>query len=309
MTAGFLAYGHSPMNSPSVTDVDNDGRDEVAAGLYSLSVFDLEGQKPIGTGIGAKIAPAISDVDGDGRFEFAGIGDNSVQIGRDDGSLFWERIFSTDVHFLSPAIFTDLDTNGRMEFAVVQGRLPNEPGDLVAYLWKLPDTSADSSKSWPMFLHDPQRSGRLVVSNPGNMDIIPPTTSISFLFDGSSVSGTIEVMVEASDDVGVNMVELYRNGAFVERRSSGPYIFSWDTSQENGQYTLQSKAYDVADNVGITKIEFTVNGIVECTDTSENSACTWNVPAKPGVSYSLQALAYDAQGNAGTSVPVKIFSE
>ncbi|CAG0965823.1 Thermophilic serine proteinase [Methanosarcinales archaeon] len=359
MAAGYLSYGHSPLNSPSLTDVDSDGKDEAVVGLSSLSIFDLEGQKSIGTGIGAKIAPGISDVDGDGRFEFAGIRDNKVQIGMEDGSLFWERAFSTDAHFVSPGIFTDLDNNGRIEFAVVQGRFPNEPGNLLAYLWEFQDVSAQSSNNWPMFLHDPKRSGRIIpLSIPP--DTISPSTSIINPPNAATVSDVIEVTADASDNSGVGKVEFYKNNVLVGTDTSSPFVFNWDTTQEqNGIYTLQSKAYDTADNVGIsqaiavtvnnnidpgdavapvvmityplnnyvqkkstvtitasasdnvgvTKVDFTVNGILVCTDTTANYTCNWKVPAKPGRQYMIQIKAYDARGNIGYSKTVEVISK
>ena len=51
------------------------------------------------------------------------------------------------------------------------------------------------------------------------------------------------------------------------------------------------------DNVGVTKVEFRVNGSLKCTDTTPFYTCAWNVPAKKNTSYTLQARAYDAAGN------------
>ena len=453
MDAGSVTYGHSPMNSPSVADVDNDGKDEIVTGLRYIQIFDLKGAKPIGSGISAKIAPAISDVDGDGRLEFSGVGDNKVQIGNDDGSLYWERVFSTGAVFFSPAVFSDLDNNGRMELTVVQGRFSSEDGDLVAYLWELPETSTNAANDWPMFLHDMQRSGRLSVSDPvdtiqpttsvtspldastvsgtldvvvlasdnfgvsrvdmyrnnvligtktstpftfnwnttheengqyslqskaydasGNMgtsplitvdvenndpDTIAPVVSITSPLDQDTVSGTFDVVVSASDNFGVSRVDMYRNNVLVGTKTSAPFTFSWDTTQEeNGQYSLQSKAYDASgnvgtsplitvdvensdpdtiapavsitcpldqgtvprkstvtitasadDNTGVTKVEFYVNGVLECTDTTDSYTCSWKVVAKPNVTYRLQAKAYDATGNVGSSAPIEVTSK
>ena len=357
MDAGSVAYGHSPMNSPAVADVDNDGKDEVVTGLRHIQIFDLEGEKSIGSGILAKIAPAISDVDGDGRLEFSGVGDNKVQIGNDDGSLYWERVFSTGAVFFSPAVFSDLDNNGRMELTVVQGRFSSEDGDLVAYLWELPETSTNAANGWPMFLHDMQRSGRLSVSDP--VDTIQPTTSVTSPLDASTVSGTLDVVILASDNFGVSRVDMYRNNVLVGTKISAPFTFSWDTThEENGQYSLQSKAYDASgnvgtsslitvyvensdpdtiapavsitspldqgtvprkstvtitasasDNTGVTKVEFYVNGVLECTDTTDSYTYSWKVVAKPNVVYRLQAKAYDATGNVGSSALIEVTSK
>jgi subtilisin family serine protease len=298
MGAGILSLGHSPMNSPSAVDVDDDGRDEVVVGLNTLSIFNLEGEMSIGEEIGAKISPAVSDVDGDGRFEFAGVRNNEVQIGNDDGSIYWERTFSTDARFFSPAVFSDLDNNGRVEFAVVQGRFSSDSGDLVVYIWELPETSSHPANGWPMFLHDPQRSGRLALSAPVNQtDDIAPSTSITSPADASTVSGTVNVTVSASDNVGVSIVELYRNNVSVGTKTSSPYIFTWDTTrEENGEYTLQSKAYDKADNAGISSL-ITVN--VSNDNTTPTVAIT--SPADASTVSGLVNVTVSASDNAGIS--------
>jgi len=54
-----------------------------------------------------------------------------------------------------------------------------------------------------------------------------------------------------------------------------------------------------SDDSGVTKVEFTVNDILVCTDTTENYTCNWKVPAKPGGLYRIQTRAYDAKGNVG----------
>ena len=296
-------------------------------------------------------------MDGDGRSEFSGVGDNKVQIGNDDGSLYWERVFSTGAVFFSPAVFSDLDNNGRMELAVVQGRFSSDDGDMVAYLWELPETSTNAANGWPMFLHDMQRSGRLSVSD--TVDTIQPTTSVTSPLDASTVSGTLDVVVLASDNFGVSRVDMYRNNVLVGTKTSTPFTFSWDTThEENGQYSLQSKAYDASgnvgtsslitvdvensdpdtiapavsitspldqgtvprkstvtitasasDNTGVTKVEFYVNGVLECTDTTDSYTYSWKVVAKPNVVYRLQAKAYDATGNVGSSALIEVTSK
>ena len=68
--------------------------------------------------------------------------------------------------------------------------------------------------------------------------------------------------------------------------------------QRKSTVTITASA---ADNVGITKVEFYLNNILTCVDTSDSYTCEWKVPARPGVTYVLQATAYDANGNMGSS--------
>jgi len=63
------------------------------------------------------------------------------------------------------------------------------------------------------------------------------------------------------------------------------------------------------DNIGVSKVEFYVNGSLKCTDTTDPYTCNWNVPAPAGRSYTLQAKAYDAAGNVGSSSLVTVTSK
>jgi len=82
-------------------------------------------------------------------------------------------------------------------------------------------------------------------------DVTSPTIFYTTPVQGSSVSGTINVSCNASDDVVVSRVEFFVNGAMRAVVNYAPYYFSWDTNAEaDGSYTLSAKAYDAAGNVG-----------------------------------------------------------
>jgi len=56
-----------------------------------------------------------------------------------------------------------------------------------------------------------------------------------------------------------------------------------------------------SDNVGVTRVEFTVNGALQCTDTTAPYSCNWSVPNTRNQTYQLQARAFDQAGNLGAS--------
>jgi hypothetical protein len=64
--------------------------------------------------------------------------------------------------------------------------------------------------------------------------------------------------------------------------------------------TVSLKA-NASDAMGVSKVEFYVNGNLKCTDTTASYSCNWKVPRGRGKSYQIQAKAYDAAGNAGAS--------
>lgn len=55
------------------------------------------------------------------------------------------------------------------------------------------------------------------------------------------------------------------------------------------------------DNVGVTHVDFLVNGALQCTDTSAPYSCNWRVPAAPNKTYQLQARAFDQAGNSASA--------
>lgn len=82
-------------------------------------------------------------------------------------------------------------------------------------------------------------------------DFVPPTTSITAPPLSATVSSTITVTANASDNVSVTKVELWIDGVIAGTDSASPYTFSVNTlSLVNGPHVLQTKAYDAAGNIG-----------------------------------------------------------
>lgn len=56
-----------------------------------------------------------------------------------------------------------------------------------------------------------------------------------------------------------------------------------------------------SDNVGVARVEFLVNGNLQCTDVSAPYSCSWRVPAAMNKTHQIQARAFDAAGNSATA--------
>jgi hypothetical protein len=69
--------------------------------------------------------------------------------------------------------------------------------------------------------------------------------------------------------------------------------------QRNARISITANA---TDNIKVTKVEFYVNGVLTCTDTTSSYSCAWKIPGKPNAFYTLSAKAYDAAGNTAVSV-------
>lgn len=77
------------------------------------------------------------------------------------------------------------------------------------------------------------------------------------------------------------------------------------TSPANGTLVTRKASVTItataSDNVGVARVEFLVNGTLQCTDTSASYSCNWRVPAAPNKTYQLQARAFDLAGNSATA--------
>ncbi len=71
----------------------------------------------------------------------------------------------------------------------------------------------------------------------------------------------------------------------------------------SGTISLSATA---SDNVGVTKVEFYVDGTLLTSDTTSPYTASWNTTNVSNGSHTLQAKAYDAAGNVGTSASVSV---
>lgn len=89
------------------------------------------------------------------------------------------------------------------------------------------------------------------VTESGVDDTIAPTSAITSPAEGSTISATTTISVNASDNVGVAGVALYVNNAMVGLEdTTAPFEFFLDTNAyANGTYSIIAKARDAANNV------------------------------------------------------------
>lgn len=81
-------------------------------------------------------------------------------------------------------------------------------------------------------------------------DYTAPTVSITSPVSGSTVSGLVNIDVDATDDVGVTRVDFYRKGALIGSDTTPPFSLAWDTTAEpNDSSVLSAKAFDATGNV------------------------------------------------------------
>jgi thermitase len=82
-------------------------------------------------------------------------------------------------------------------------------------------------------------------------DITAPQVAISSPAASATVSGVVDVLVDATDNVGVTKLEFYVNASRLASTTASSAAFVWDTrALADGSYTLEARAYDAAGNAG-----------------------------------------------------------
>ena len=188
-------------------------------------------------------------------------------------------------------------------------------------------------------------SAPIWVTQSGSSDTVVPTVSAA----ETGSAGSITLSANASDNVGVTMVEFYIDGLLKATSNLSPYNVAFDsTTLANGAHSLVAKAYDAAgnigtssavsfsvsnpvaggdvtapvvsasetgasatvtfsasasDNVGVSKVEFYVDGALKGTDTTSPYSMTYDSKLLTNASHALTAKAFDAAGNSTLSAP------
>ena len=188
----------------------------------------------------------------------------------------------------------------------------------------------------------------------GTSDIEPPTCNLTSPSNNDTVTGTVALSADASDNTSVNRVEFYVDGTKIGTDAQSPYSVEWNsTSATNGSHNIQAKAFDAAgnmgesvsiavtvnntqtdttlpscsitapqsgasingtisinadasDNVGISKVEFYIDGTKVGEDAQSPYSIDWDSTSATDGNHSIQAKAFDAAGNMGESVSIAV---
>lgn len=146
-------------------------------------------------------------------------------------------------------------------------------------------------------------------TTPPTGDTTKPTVSFAQLGNGSTASGTLNVLINAADNVGVANVTLSLDGTQVGAvATTAPYAFSIDTTlYSNASHVLKAEAWDAAGNVASTSVSVTFNNTV--VDTTAPIVTIVSPMASSTVS-GTTTLSVSATDNVGVSmVHIKIDSQ
>ncbi|HTL97905.1 MAG TPA: M4 family metallopeptidase [Holophagaceae bacterium] len=207
----------------------------------------------------------------------------------------------------------------------------NATGSDVVYTVTFTATDANSATA--------SSTRNITVHSAAVVDTTAPTVSGAVAGSG----GKLQFTATASDNVGVTQVEFYVDGVIKARDLSAPYgTYFMSTGLTDGAHTLEVRAYDAAgnigtsgpiafstdntaptasgsvtgsggiirfdataaDSIGVTKVQFLVDGVIKAADTTAPYSSYFNSTTLTDGSHTLEVKAFDAAGNAGSSGPI-----
>ena len=134
-----------------------------------------------------------------------------------------------------------------------------------------------------------------------NEDNIPPSGLIAQPYAGQSVSGDVEILISAFDNIAVASVDLYINGTNISTLTGSPYSYIWNTVNENEdeQSFITAKINDQHGNFyNVPQIAVTVNNNTQENDNIPPVISIISPVSGTTVSDSVQIRIY-AQDNIG----------
>jgi hypothetical protein len=151
----------------------------------------------------------------------------------------------------------------------------------------------------------------VTVSNAPPSDTTPPAVSITSPASGTTVSGTMNVTANASDNVGVAGVQFMVDGAALGAEdTASPYSASWNTaSTSNGSHSLTAVARDAAGNrttsaaVAVTVSNSTSGGPTRSEETAATlaPAGAWSQITSAGAGVNLSGGQAVYSGTTGAT--------
>jgi hypothetical protein len=85
-------------------------------------------------------------------------------------------------------------------------------------------------------------------------DAEPPEVQITDPLDGSTISGTVDIVVEVTTDEHIEYVEIFIDDVLEFTTVAEPYVYPWQTAsfEHNSIHTIFAKGYDEYGREGIS---------------------------------------------------------
>ncbi len=147
------------------------------------------------------------------------------------------------------------------------------------------------------------------VANPPPPDTTPPTVSMTAPANNGTVSGSVTVSANASDNIGVVGVQFLLGGTPLGAEdTTAPYSVTWNSTSvaNGGPYLLSARARDTTNQVTSTAVSVTVNntntGLVAAYGFNEGTGTSLLDQTGKGHTGTIAGPVWTAQGKFGSAL-------
>ena len=147
------------------------------------------------------------------------------------------------------------------------------------------------------------------VANPPPPDTMPPTVSMTAPANNATVSGSVTVSANASDNIGVVGVQFLLGGVPLGAEdTTAPYSITWNstTVANGGPYLLSARARDTTNQTTATAVSVTVNntnlGLVAAYGFNAGTGTTLLDQTGKGHTGTIAGATWTAQGKFGSAL-------
>ncbi len=239
-------------NAPYAYVWNTSSAEEDAEHIISVILVDLSGNEtplnPISVFVDNELpldsqAPVVMIMEPAAGQDVSGMVDIEVMAEDDTGIDYIEFFInglSTNIDTLAPYVY-EWDTRG----------FEDDSEHLIAVIGY--DIQGNSTLATPIAVYV------------DNFDNVSPSGQIQNPVPGQIVSGTVEISVVASDNVGIRDIELSIDGIPRDTLFEEPYTYNWDTTQESEDrdHVISVIVSDTSGNVGhVLPISVFVDNII-----------------------------------------------
>jgi len=157
----------------------------------------------------------------------------------------------------------------RVEFFINGDSVHTDTSDPFDYIWDTETVTDDMDHIIAVVGFD--LDGNATLAPPiavyiDNFDNIPPTGQIQNPVAGQTVTGTITIEISATDNIGVEHVNLSIDGIPRDTLTTFPYTYEWDTTSETDDedHVISIIVSDSSDNITyVPPVSVFVNNIID----------------------------------------------